>query len=131
MYLLRLLVPCSLLLAGSTLCSYADGRQSAFGETSQSEASFIGVLYDLKQTQDHKPTNITPDDYSDILDEFLSQGWNEAVLNRYYRVTRPLFTTQIFIPNMSADNAPKWKDRAGGKSPRLPIAENELDSLWS
>lgn len=80
---------------------------SVFGQSKQSEAALIGVLYDLKQTQDHKPTNVDPDTYSAVLDEFMSQGWDESVLNRYYRVSKPLYTTQIFIPSMNADQAPK------------------------
>ncbi len=99
-------VLCLLMLVSERL-ALADGRTSAFGQSQASEAAFIGVLYDLKQTQDHKPTKVTPDDYSNILDEFLSEGWNEAVLNRYYRFSRPLYTTQIFIPNMNADYGPK------------------------
>ena len=81
---------------------------SAFGKSNQSEAALIGVLYDTKQFPDHKPTNVgVGDGYTNIMAEFINKGWDEGVLNRYYRVTRPLFTTQIFIPNMNADNAPK------------------------
>ena len=67
----------------------------------------MGIFYDLKQTQDHRPTGIDPDGYSAILDEFMSRGWDESVLNRYYRISKPLYTTQVFIPNMNADNGPK------------------------
>jgi hypothetical protein len=81
---------------------------AVFGQSTQSEAALIGVLYDLKQTPDHKPTTIDPaDGYSHIVDEFLINDWDETILNRFYRVTRPLYATQIFIPNMNADNAPK------------------------
>jgi hypothetical protein len=102
---LLLAVTCVLLPLGvGRLC--ADG-EDFFGQTKQSEAAFMGVLYDLKQTQDHKPTNVDPETYTSVIDEFLSKNWDETVLNRYYRVSQPLFTTQIFIPNMNADNAPK------------------------
>jgi hypothetical protein len=94
-------------ILGSTITCAADTDSSVFGQSKQSEAAFIGVLYDLKQTQDHKPTNVDPETYSAVVDEFMSQGWDENVLNRYYRVSKPLYTTQIFIPNMNADNAPK------------------------
>ena len=80
---------------------------NVFGQETPSEAALVGVLYDLKQTQDHEPTNVTPGSYSDVVEEFLVKGWDESVLNRYYRVSRPLYTTQIFIPNMDANNAPK------------------------
>ncbi len=97
----------TVLFIGATTFCRADSDANFFGQTKQSEAALIGVLYDLKQTQDHKPTNVDPDQYSAVLDEFMSRGWDEAVLNRYYRVSRPLYTTQIFIPNMNADQAPK------------------------
>ncbi len=45
--------------------------------------------------------------YHKVIDEFLSKGWDESVLNRYYRVTRPLYTTQLFIPLIGANAAPK------------------------
>ncbi|NJL70283.1 MAG: hypothetical protein HC888_01130 [Candidatus Competibacteraceae bacterium] len=45
--------------------------------------------------------------YWGILDEFLSSGWNEAVLNRYFRATRPLYATQIYVPEIKADAAPR------------------------
>ena len=67
----------------------------------------MGIFYDLKQTQDHKPTNVDPETYNVILDEFLSKGWDETVLNRYYRVSQPLHTTQFYVPTLNADLAPK------------------------
>src|SRR5271167_3791405 len=101
------LVVCVVAVLGGALHCAADAQSSAFGKSTQSEAALIGVLYDLKQTQDHKPTNVDPETYSAVIDEFLSKGWDESVLNRYYRVSKPLYTTQIFIPNMNADKAPE------------------------
>jgi hypothetical protein len=93
-------------ILGSALSCAAD-EDSVFGSSKQSEAALTGMLYDLKQTQDHQPTNVDAETYSSVIDDFLSQGWDENVLNRYYRVSKPLYTTQIFIPNMNADEAPK------------------------
>jgi hypothetical protein len=84
-----------------------DAGSGVFGQSQQSEAAMIGVMYDLKQTPTRQPTIINADTYWNVLDEFLTKHWDEAVFNRYYRVSRPIFTTQIFISNMSADNAPK------------------------
>jgi hypothetical protein len=102
-----LLTGCVVAILGGTLPCAADADSSVFGKSTQSEAALIGVLYDLKQTQDHKPTNVDPETYSAVIDDFLSHGWDESVLNRYYRVSKPLYTTQIFIPNMNADKAPE------------------------
>jgi hypothetical protein len=96
-----------LLITGASLGAVRGDNSTVFGQETQSEAALIGVLYDLKQRQDHEPTDVDPNDYTDIVHEFLSKDWDEAVLNRYYRVSKPLYTTQIFIPNMDADEAPK------------------------
>jgi hypothetical protein len=94
-------------LVGPLLGAVADDSSSAFGKAAESQAALTGILYDLKQTQDHQPTKVDPRSYSNVIDEFLSRGWDENVLNRYYRVSRPLYTTQIFVPNMSANLAPE------------------------
>jgi hypothetical protein len=41
------------------------------------------------------------------LDEFLFKNWDETILNHYFRVSRPLYTTQIFIPSANSDEAPR------------------------
>ncbi|MDR1191122.1 MAG: hypothetical protein LBK60_05565 [Verrucomicrobiales bacterium] len=81
-------------------------ERNVFGEKNVSEAALMGIFYDLKQTQDGKPTNLDVNQYWAVLDEFWSKGWDETVLNRYYRITQPLYTTQIYIPNISAASAP-------------------------
>jgi hypothetical protein len=64
-------------------------------------------MYDLKQNPKHQPSGEDNDTYTNVVDEFLTKHWDEAVLNRYYRVSRPLYTTQVFVPDMAADEAPK------------------------
>jgi hypothetical protein len=39
--------------------------------------------------------------------EFLKGGWNEAVMNRFFRATQPLYATQIYFPVMPSEVAPK------------------------
>lgn len=67
----------------------------------------VGILYDLKQDQARKPMKMNNPAYGQLVDEFIASGWDEGVLNRYFRAARPLYTTQIFIPLMSAGAAPK------------------------
>jgi hypothetical protein len=88
------------------LAPLSTSAQDEFGRSEVSEAALMGSLYDLKQTQNHRPTAMEHRTYGAVVDEFLSSGWNESVLNRYYRVTRPLFTTQIFMPVMPASRGP-------------------------
>ncbi|HSI08097.1 MAG TPA: hypothetical protein VK985_05875 [Rariglobus sp.] len=78
-----------------------------FGSAEASSASLVGILYDLKQDQARKPMKMDIPAYGKLVDEFISKGWDEGVLNRYFRAARPLYTTQVFIPLMSAGAAPK------------------------
>lgn len=80
---------------------------SLFGTSEKDGAGLIAIIYDLKQTQAREPSQITAETYPKVVAEFLNKGWDEVVLNKYFRVTRPLYSTQIFIPGMSADAAPK------------------------
>lgn len=82
-------------------------RPSEFGSTEVRGAAMVGILYDLKQDQARKPMKMDIPAYGRLVDEFISKGWDEGVLNRYFRAGRPLYTTQVFIPLISADAAPK------------------------
>ena len=72
--------------------------------------ALTGYLYDLKQAKDHKPTNMEPGRYQGIVKEFVAKGWDEKAFDPYFKSPKPLYTTQIFIPDMSADEAPKAYD---------------------
>lgn len=91
------------------LAQHAAGeeKRSEFGSTEVRGASLVGILYDLKQDQARKPMRMNIQAYGRLVDEFIASGWDEAVLNRYFRAARPLYTTQIFIPLISAGAAPK------------------------
>lgn len=98
-------------LAVITLACLATGARaqmdSLFGSKEASETALIGILYDLKQNQSRQPMPMNTETFGKVIDEFISKGWDETVLNRYFRVARPLYTTQIFIPLISANSAPK------------------------
>lgn len=78
-----------------------------FGRKDTSQAGLIGILYDFKQTQKREPTGVVPDKYLEVLNEFVKSGWDESVINRFFRSARPLSTTQIFVPFMNANKAPE------------------------
>lgn len=101
----RFFVLLATLLAWSPALPAAE--ESLFGSREESEAALIGILYDLKQDQDRKSKQMDIRSFHQVIDEFLSKGWDESVLNRYYRVTRPLYATQLFIPLINASAAPK------------------------
>lgn len=75
----------------------------AFGSDTNPGAALIGIFYDLKQTQ--KRTSLDPK-YLETYNAFLKSGWDENLLNRFFRATRPLYATQVFVPNMGAAAAP-------------------------
>ena len=76
-----------------------------FGSLEASSSTLIGIFYDLKQSQARERLTINQKIYGKIVDEFVSSGWDEAILNRYFRAPLPLYTTQIFVPIMPAKNA--------------------------
>lgn len=85
----------------------AEEDEILFGSKEKDAAGLIAIIYDLKQTQSRQPSNVSAGEYPDVVKEFLQKGWDELVLNRFFRITRPLYSTQIFIPRISADVAPK------------------------
>lgn len=85
----------------------AESRVTEFGSSESKGAALVGILYDLKQSQARTPMPMNIPNYGKLVDEFLASGWDESVLNRYFRAARPLYTTQVFIPLMSANAAPQ------------------------
>src|SRR5690606_35696279 len=71
------------------------------------ESALIGIFYDLKQSQDRQEMKVTDPSYVAALDEFVSDGMDESYLNTYFRAGLPLYATQIYIPKMNANEAPK------------------------
>lgn len=105
-----LLIPATLFVgvmlsfAAETAPKKADGNVFGTTETSAGEAALMGMFYDFKQTQDHKPTSA---DYPKTIVQFINNGWDESVLSRFYRSTKPIYATQIWIPSISANEGPK------------------------
>jgi hypothetical protein len=92
----------------AALCAAnVQAQDSAFGTAGDTEAALIGILYDLKQTQQGEASEVTEDNYKDVISKFLQSEWDEGVLNQYFRVSRPVYATRIFMRTMNADQAPK------------------------
>jgi hypothetical protein len=74
---------------------------------SRGGGALTGKFYDLKQTKESKPSNLNQDKgYPDELRQFVS-GWNESILTKYFSSPNPLYTTQIFIPKVPAEQGPR------------------------
>jgi hypothetical protein len=100
-------------LAGLKGGGMRGGTKAFFGmrETKDSKAiGLVGNFYDAKQTRSRKPTNVDVNQFSALVTKFVNEGWKESVLNDYYKAPNTLYTTQIFIPNMSANEGPKAFD---------------------
>jgi hypothetical protein len=83
------------------------GVSNEFGTSTGSDQQFQGYLYDLKQTPDRKPTGMTPAKYHTIISQFVTGNWSPTVLEQYYKVSKPLYTSFIFIPTIHATDGPK------------------------
>jgi PA14 domain len=78
----------------------------------QAAGTLVGRLYDLKQFRDGKanpdvlklkPGNLAAAEVTD----FVKGGWNPSSLAKFFQAPTVLYATQIFVPNMNADAAPK------------------------
>ena len=96
-----------LLLATSASVRAQSANEAAFGVTERSGPTLIGIFYDLKQSQQRQTVQDFGGRYLAHIDEFVTSGFEEALLNRFFRAALPLYTTQLAIPNMSADVAPR------------------------
>ena len=100
-------IAAALLSLSAPLAAQDEGEENYFGKQDKTRSGLIAIIYDLKQTQSRQPSGVGSDRYPAVIREFLEKGWDEVVLNRFFRITRPLYATQIFIPRIDAGAAPK------------------------
>ncbi|MEO6971405.1 MAG: hypothetical protein ABI217_10975 [Chthoniobacterales bacterium] len=106
----------------------ADGSQggggpiSFFGLRETGAGSFAGTLYDLKQSQTHRSTDMTEQKYGEIVTDFIKGGWNESAFQKFYRAPQMLYNVQIFTPYMPADEGPRAFHVSGEVKPKLWLA---------
>ncbi|MEQ1861657.1 MAG: hypothetical protein ABMA13_17195 [Chthoniobacteraceae bacterium] len=80
----------------------------------------IGTFYDLKQTRDRKPTDMAAEPgegldlqgpkamrYKEVVSHFVKGSWSTSQLDRYFKAPRQVALTQLFIPQLLAEEAPK------------------------
>jgi hypothetical protein len=79
---------------------------SEYGSVEKKGSALIGILYDTKQNQKMQRKKMGAGAYDELVNEFLASGWDERILNRYFRTTRALYTSQIYIPLSPAKKAP-------------------------
>jgi hypothetical protein len=91
----------------NTLTGLPGGPGKPFGTTDKTVNGLVGTFYDLKQTRGGRPTNISPDEYHQVFRKFVREHWRESILHEYFQAPKKLYATQIFVPNMSADEGPR------------------------
>lgn len=83
------------------------GSTRMLGQREKLASAFVGTFYDLKQTRNKKPTNITPDEYHKVFRKYIAENWKESIFAEYFRAKDPVYATQIFTPNIPAVDGPK------------------------
>ena len=78
-----------------------------FGSAKRTAGALIGILYDFKQDQKRSKLPMDRKLFESSIARFVESGYDEGLLNKFYRVPRALYTTQLQIPTISADAAPK------------------------
>lgn len=92
---------------GDGIGSAPPGLKNPFGALNRTPNALTGTFYDLKQTDDRKPTNISNEETREVIREFVNKGWKENTLSRkYFEAPQKLYQTKIYIPLMQAEGAP-------------------------
>ena len=96
-------------MTGNSAPGSGSGNGSEFGSASSNGTPMLeGYLYDLKQSPSKQPTpKMDPGMYHKVVEQFISDNWNESILRDYYRTEKPLYATDIFIPIIKAEDGPK------------------------
>ena len=89
---------------------------------SRGGGALVGTLYDLKQLASGGPSKLDQDHgFPDEVGKFVAGGMNDSYLAKYFVAPKPLYTTQIFIPKIPADQGPGAFGLAGRVQPKMWI----------
>ncbi len=82
------------------------GIKNPFGMLDAAPSALLGTFYDLKQTPDRKPTNMTDDEMRLKVREIVDGGFKEREFRDYYAAKQKLYQTKLHMPFMNAESAP-------------------------
>jgi hypothetical protein len=85
----------------------AGSGSNPFGMINPNAGALEGNFYDLKQTAKREPTNLELADVKEAIRDFVTGGWREKQLEKYYKAKKPLYQTKLYIPVMPASGAPE------------------------
>ena len=84
-----------------------DGTGNGFGSFTGSSAQLTGYLIDLKQTGNRQPTGMNEKKYYALLSKYINQGWDDSMLESYYKSKAPIYTNDYAITTRSSGEGPK------------------------
>jgi hypothetical protein len=77
-----------------------------FGMIEAPTSALVGTFYDLKQTTNREPTNMTDDEMRLEVREIVDKGFKEKSFEKYYKASQKLYQTKLHMPLMNAEAAP-------------------------
>lgn len=79
------------------------------------QAALMGIFYDFKQTPQHAilPEIVDQGLYPSLVDNFIYHGMDDLAIsctqhksNNFYRASKPIYTSYVYIPQVQATSAP-------------------------
>ncbi|MES2659299.1 MAG: hypothetical protein V4689_11835 [Verrucomicrobiota bacterium] len=98
--------------------SNGTGTKNPFGMLDMNPDALAGTFYDLKQTSNREPTNMTDDEMRLEIKEIVRRGFKEKSFEKYFKAPSKLYQSKLHIPIMSADSAPAAFDVEKEVQPR-------------
>jgi hypothetical protein len=83
------------------------GTVTLFGSSEAVGGELVGTLYDLKQTPKKERTTVSASNYAQEIKKIIDAGFDPRVFRNYFSTPNPLYLTQLYIPTMRANEAPK------------------------
>ena len=75
---------------------------NTFGQREESDFLLRGYYYDFKRTSDGNMTALRGRRHFPVIREYIESGFDQSVLDEYFRVPDPLFTSFIFHPRRNS-----------------------------
>ena len=83
-----------------------ENSPSLFGREDSTGTDFEGRLYQLSHSRSGGPASMNENDFRAIVREYVTKGWDESVLNGYYRFPKKLYTRHFMIPPIPSPMTP-------------------------
>ena len=83
-----------------------NGKTNPFGMVEATSSTLAGTFYDLKQSSNREPTNMTDDEMRLEVREIVDRGFTEKAVEKDYKASQKLYQTKLYMPTMNAEGAP-------------------------